>query len=251
MLERAPFSRPNRAREPRHAGRPRDVATSAASTRTRPDDLRCALHDRLGPGLANLEVRLELLQTAAAELPIAADVAALRLEAGRLVGELRRIVHDEPPALLGSGLVAAVSEACRGGGRPGLHVGFRVAGTACEPPAALAELLYRAALEGIANVARHADAGRCSVTLRFGHAGICLQVRDDGVGPAGGPRGVGSRRHGLGLASLRRSARLLGGAAHLLPAPTGGSCLSVTLPLPAAARPRRRRRSGPLEPRLP
>jgi signal transduction histidine kinase len=215
------------------------------------DELRSALHDRLGPGLANLEVRLELLEVAMTGLPLMTDVAALKLEAGRLVSELRRVVHDEPPALLGRGLIPALAEACRGAGRPGLRVVFRVAGTPCEPAAALAELLYRAALDGIANGARHADASRCSVTLRFGHAVIGLQVRDDGVGPAGAPRGVDSHRRGLGLASLRRSARLLGGAAHLLPAPTGGSCLSVTLPLPAAARTRRKRRSRPLERRLP
>lgn len=251
MLERAPFSRPNRARQPCHADRPRDVAASAASTQPQPDDLRCALHDRLGPGLANLEVRLELLEVTAEGLPIAADVAALRLDAGRLVRELRRIVHDEPPAPLGMGLVAAISEACHGAERPGLRVGLRIVGTPCEPSAALAELLYRAALEGIANVARHAEASRCSVTLRFGPTSICFQVRDDGIGPAGASHGVRAGRRGLGLASLRRTARLLGGTAHLLPAPAGGSCLSVTLPLLPATRARRGQHPQPLERRLP
>lgn len=243
MFERVPSSRQSRARRPRRAGRPYDATPSASSTRPLPNDLRSALHDRLGPGLANLEVRLELLETAVTEPPLAADVTALRLQAGRLVSELRSIVHAEPPALLGMGLIPAVAEACRGAERPGLCVGFRVVGTPWEPPAGPAELLYRAALEGTANVTRHAYASRCSVTLRFGRAALSLQVSDDGIGPTRPAPAACADGRGLGLASLRRSARLLGGAAHLLPAPTGGSCLSVTLPLPPAVRPRRTRRS--------
>ncbi len=248
MLERAPFSRRNRARGAYRTTRTRHADSTRTPTQPpQQDRLRCALHDRLGPGLANLEVRLELLEAAMTGPGITGPgitgpgvagpgggreaVAALRSEAGRLVGELHRIVHDEPPALLDAGLKSAISQVCHDAERPGLSVRFRVVGAPRETPTASAELLYRAALEGTANVIRHAGARRCTVTLRFCGSSVALQVRDDGVGPYRRSRGAARVHHGLGIASLRQSARLLGGQAHLLAVPTGGSSLLVTLPL--------------------
>ncbi|HNR00521.1 MAG TPA: hypothetical protein PKN52_10985, partial [Trueperaceae bacterium] len=65
VLERAPFSRRNRARGAYRTTRTRHAdSTRTPSQPPQQDRLRCALRQRLGPGLANLEVRLELLEAA-------------------------------------------------------------------------------------------------------------------------------------------------------------------------------------------
>ena len=83
--------------------------------RRRLDQLRSAIHDRLGPGLANLQLRLELLEEATGGTgAIGEQIAHLRSEATDLVRELARIVHDEPPEVVErEGLLKAVDAACR------------------------------------------------------------------------------------------------------------------------------------------
>jgi len=212
-------------------------SVSRSDSRTR-EQLLSDLHDRLGPGLAGLEVRLQLLAEAAAESAIAPEqVASLRDEVSRLVGELRRIVHDEPPETLERlDLIGAAKEALNLVALAGLEVGFAASGSAADVSPAVTELLYRATLEGTANVVRHAQARHCWVFIRLRSARATLVVRDDGIGtPAAGGRLTG-HRGGIGLASLRIAARRAGGRAHLLRNEAHGMTLIVTVPLPGAAR---------------
>ena len=210
---------------------------SHSDSRTR-EQLLSDLHDRLGPGLAGLEVRLQLLAEAAKESATAAEQAAsLRDEVSRLVGELRRIVHSEPPEPLERlDLIGAVKEALNLVALAGLRVSFAASGSAADLSPAVTELLYRATLEGTANVVRHAQARHCWVFIRLRSARATLVVRDDGIGtPAAGGRLTG-HRGGIGLASLRIAARRAGGRAHLLRNEAHGMTLIVTVPLPGAAR---------------
>lgn len=222
----------------RQSRRPRHPVVVPASPVNGEAALRAALHDRLGPALANLAMRLEVVEAAVADAALRAQFAELRLEAAALVAELGRIVHGEPPEPLATdGLVAAASMACARTERPGLQIDFTVSGAPVEPPLPLSDLLYRAVLEGTANVARHAEASRCEVRLRFGATDVSLEVEDDGKGIAHDhPPGPPTRR-GLGLRNLRGSTRSLGGEMRLHRLPSGGSALSIRLPLPRRALP--------------
>lgn len=255
------------AQLPAPRGAPWERAVGDRRPRQASDEqLRCDVHDRIGPGVTSLALRLALLEESLSGLhPADSDssgsrpagsesvarqaVARLRREAEGLVEELYRVVHGEPPELLGQvGLAAAVQQAATLAAAPGLSVRVRVVGAAREPSAAVAQVLYRAALEGTANVARHARARRCQVTLRLGDDHAALEVRDDGVGMRARRRG--RARHGLGIASLRRAARRLGGEVHLLALPRGGTSLTVRLPSRAATHLRRSgRRSRHAAPR--
>lgn len=217
---------------------------SHSDSRTR-EQLLSDLHDRLGPGLAGLEVRLQLLTEAASECATApAQVAALRDEVSRLVGELRRIVHDEPPETLERlDLIGAVKEALNPVALAGLKVSFAASGSADLSPA-VTELLYRATLEGTANVVRHSQARHCWVVIRLSAARATLVVRDDGVGALGVGARLAGNRGGIGLASLRTAARRAGGRAHLLRNEAHGMTLIVTVPLPGEVRPARVRTTG-------
>lgn len=205
--------------------------------RRRLDQLRSAIHDRLGPGLANLQLRLELLEEATGGTgAIGEQIAHLRSEATDLVRELARIVHDEPPEVVErEGLLKAVDAACRSAERPGLRVGFHVSGRPRETGRHVAELLYRAVLEGTANVARHAAANRCLVRLAFSASHVTLQVSDNGHGAIQERALPGGS--GLGLASLQQAARRLHGEAYLQSRAGAGARLVVKLPLPDGPRP--------------
>ncbi len=85
--------------------------------------------------------------------------------------------------------------------------------------------LYRAAQEGLTNVHKHAAASRVHLRLSLCAEQVCLQVDDDGRGPADGL--------GFGLRGLRERAQRLGGELQFGPRPAGGSRLEMTLPLPA------------------
>lgn len=228
--------------QPSHGARPyRFVARSLFVSRPvrferrRHDHIRYALHDRLGPALANLVLRIGLLEEVAGTTGCSkAELSSLKLEAAALVEELGRIVHGELPKPLELGdVVGAMREACHRAVRPGLRIDFTVSGTPCLLPCEVAELLYRGVLEGTANVVRHARAERCSVRLTFAGSFVSLDIRDNG-------QGVRARdpvsNQGLGLVSLSNSARLLGGAASLESLPTRGARLMVRLPLGGRAR---------------
>ncbi|HET9027484.1 MAG TPA: histidine kinase [Trueperaceae bacterium] len=221
----------------RQARRVSGPSVSHPDSRTR-EQLLSDLHDRLGPGLAGLEVRLQLLaEDAKLGATAPEQVASLRDEVSRLVGELRRIVHSEPPETLERlDLIGAVKEALNLLALAGLEVSFAASGSAANLSPAVTELLYRATLEGTANVVRHAQARHCWVLIQLRSARATLIVRDDGVGAVGVGGRLTGHRGGIGLASLRVSARRAGGRAHLLRNEAHGMTLIVTVPLPGAAR---------------
>jgi signal transduction histidine kinase len=99
-------------------------------------------------------------------------------------------------------------------------------------PRELAVALLRSVEEGLANVVAHAQASDVDVVLDDDGEQLMLTVRDNGIGP-----GIADmaplRCHGL--RALRERAVYLGGSMTLLPAPEGGSMLTVILPLPRAA----------------
>jgi signal transduction histidine kinase len=96
----------------------------------------------------------------------------------------------------------------------------------------LHETILRTVGEGLANIARHAQARQVWVTLRQEGQGITLVVRDDGIGfdPAA-TRGNGH----YGLIGLAERAQLAGGALNIASAPGAGATLTLRLPLPTTS----------------
>jgi signal transduction histidine kinase len=84
------------------------------------------------------------------------------------------------------------------------------------------------AREALSNVARHAHALACRVSVRVGSDAVHVSVHDDGRGFD--PTSV---RHGLGLANLRERAAGLNGAMHIESAPDAGTVVEISLPLDA------------------
>jgi two-component system sensor histidine kinase UhpB len=99
-------------------------------------------------------------------------------------------------------------------------------------PRDLALALYRISQEALTNVARHAQAGAVTVSLRWpaGNAAIDWSVADDGVGLADGGAAL---RRGNGLAGIKERVWAFGGDLRLQPTRPGsrrpGLQLSGTL----------------------
>lgn len=83
--------------------------------------------------------------------------------------------------------------------------------------------------EAFTNVLKHARATRIRVATAVGAGAMSITVADDGCGFE--PRSDG---HGHGLANMAERARRVGGELLVQPS-AGGTTLSLTLPLPAAA----------------
>ncbi len=95
-----------------------------------------------------------------------------------------------------------------------------------EPSLEIKTLIYRAAQEGLSNVARHSRATRVQMTLETWTARIVLTVRDNG---RGFPALSAAADAGLGLRSLRDAAAEAGARVSIESAP-GSTALRVWSP---------------------
>jgi signal transduction histidine kinase len=88
--------------------------------------------------------------------------------------------------------------------------------------------LLRAVQEALANVRKHAQAGRVRVTLSYMGDVVVLDVQDDGRGFDPGQAGAGG---GFGLAGMRERVEQLGGTLLIESGPGGGTTLVVEIPV--------------------
>jgi signal transduction histidine kinase len=136
-----------------------------------------------------------------------------------VIRELRHMTEGIfPPALAEQGLAAVVEMLDE---RAPLPVLFEV------PPRRWPDRIEQAAYfilnEALANVYKHARAGRTLVRLLERGPVIVIEVSDDGVGGADPDQGTGLR-------GLRDRVAALGGTLHLQSPPGGGTRLTVELP---------------------
>jgi two-component system NarL family sensor kinase len=191
--------------------------------------LRRDLHDGLGPILTAVTLKADAARSVLAAAPDQADklLAELRGDAKQAIGDLRRIIYDLRPASLDElGLLGALSEQVDRFGRQGLSVILQAPPALPVLPAAVEVAAYRIVTEALANVARHAHAGRATVTMSVDD-GFCLDVQDDGTASTANGDGW---RPGVGLVSMAERAAEVGGTLQAGPTPTGGR-VQASLPL--------------------
>ncbi len=198
--------------------------------------LRRDLHDGLGPQLSSQTLTIDAALTLLRRDPDSAEALLLdlRAQAQDAVSDVRRLVYAlRPPALDDLGLLGALSETAARYGQNGLRVSVDAPEPLPTLPAAVEVATYRIAQEAITNVARHAAARACSVSLEVddGARVLRLEVRDDG-------RGLPNQRvdapigAGVGLTSMRERAAELGGTLVVETLPEGGTSVCAELPLP-------------------
>jgi signal transduction histidine kinase len=108
----------------------------------------------------------------------------------------------------------------------GIEVDYQREGTLPVIKGDAAIHVYRILQEALNNVARHSQVLRVRVRVSGGGRELRLEVEDRGVGlPAG------NQQSGLGLIAMRERAELLGGRIALLSPPSGGTLVSLEVPI--------------------
>jgi two-component system sensor histidine kinase DesK len=173
------------------------------------------LHDLLGHSLTTISVKASL----ARRLATTGSPSALE-EISDVERLARQALADVRAAVSGYREVTVAGELARG------RELLRAVGVTGELPtevgmvdAAYQELFGWAVREGLTNVARHARANRCTVTVSAAR----VEVQDDGVGASG------RERDGNGLTGLRERAEALGARLEAGPIRPKGWRLRVLL----------------------
>ncbi|MBC7877874.1 MAG: GAF domain-containing sensor histidine kinase [Anaerolineales bacterium] len=95
------------------------------------------------------------------------------------------------------------------------------------------ESVYRIVQEALNNAIKHAHAHQVVIRLDSSKSkGLCLSVRDDGIGfiPGAYAAREESEEGGFGMKTMRERADALGGFMHIISAPTKGTTVEVTIP---------------------
>ena len=187
--------------------------------------LRHDLHDGLGPVLTAAASKVDASRNLLAkDLPRAGGLLdSVRGDLGTALGELRRLVYAlRPPVLDELGLSRALAEQLEHAAIP---VRLTCTADLSGLPAAVEIAAYRIVTEAVTNVARHAGASLCEVTISRGGR-LTLDIRDDG--PT-----IQPWTPGVGLTSMRERATALGGVWQAGPTSDGGR-VHVELPLSLA-----------------
>ncbi len=186
--------------------------------------LRRDLHDGLGPVLTAAATRVDASRNLLRRDADRADglLAQVRVDLTGALDDLRRLVYAlRPPALDQLGFLGAVRAQAD---RSAIDVALDLPKALPELPPALEVAAYRIVAEAITNVARHAGASSCTVSISC-NGRLRIEIQDDGPGR-------GTWTPGVGLSSMRERTVELGGQWSAGPG-AGGGRVVVDLPLRA------------------
>jgi two-component system, NarL family, sensor kinase len=187
--------------------------------------LRRDLHDGLGPSLAAIVLKLNAAEARSDELERNAVLAEARDETRAAITEVRRLVDGlRPPAIDEVGLASAIRQ--RAASLSSERLIFEVLSPRALPPlpAAVEVAVFLIASEAMTNVAKHAAATRCTVTLTLSTT-LDLTVSDNGHGL------IEPDHKGVGSTTMFERAGELGGALTISAGPAGGVVVQAAFPL--------------------
>jgi signal transduction histidine kinase len=190
------------------------------------------IHDDLGQMLTALKMDvIGLMQSGATS---AADATIRNRVLTTLDGTVRsvqRISAELRPSILDDlGLAETIeSEARSFEERTGIECEVSLPESGDSMPNVIATTVYRIIQEALTNVARHSNATRVELRVRFRDCDVLVEIRDDGRGITA--QEIGSTRS-LGLIGIRERAELVGGTARFEGIVGRGTILSVRIPMP-------------------
>jgi signal transduction histidine kinase len=179
------------------------------------------LHDGTQQRLVSLAINLGMARVGASTAEEAQQaLAQAHEEAKAALSELRDLIRGLHPAVLEDrGLDAALS-----GVAARMPIPVRLSVDMPRRPAPVIEAVaYFVVSEGLANIAKHAQATQAEVVVLRAGDRLHIIVSDDGVGGADPARGTG-------LAGLARRAESVDGDFDVFSPPGGPTLLSVDLP---------------------
>jgi PAS domain S-box-containing protein len=188
------------------------------------------LHDNCIQAIYSIGLNLEECRELVREDPTMATrkIADAEADLNLVIQDLRiQVLGDKREIADGHGLQAALENSIRmmNGRAPAFSLEFDSAAASSLAPEQAAHLL-QIGREAISNVARHADARRCRVSLQAKGETVCFEVNDDGAGFDPGAR----EKHGLGLHNIEARVRKLRGRMELVSRPGRGSRVVIEIP---------------------
>lgn len=188
------------------------------------------LHDTLAQGLAGVILQLEALEAhlerghtekaAGIVTQVKGRARATLAGARRAIGDLREQAIEplETVRREVAHFTTTTGIPCRLDLSPALVL-----------PAETGEHVVRCVGEGLANVARHAQASQVWVTVVVENGRLHVQVKDDGTGFDAAANSIPAGHYGL--VGLRERARLAGGKLEIESRPGAGTVLRMVVPL--------------------
>ncbi|QGU05757.1 sensor histidine kinase [Corynebacterium comes] len=201
------------------------------------------IHDTVAQGLSSIQMLLHSAERDLGNLGLTEEqlagpirfIGLARTTAKDNLGEARAMIAALQPASLSeTSLESALERMASGFAAAGeLDIGVSVEGHGHQLPMRTEAALLRIAQGAVGNVAKHARATRCRVTVTYEPDEVRLDVVDNGSGFD--PSEVNERPAGLGhigLDAMRRRAAEQGGSLEVESTPGYGTAVSVAIPLP-------------------
>lgn len=189
--------------------------------------LRRDLHDGLGPTLASLTLKMDVVRNVLRSDPEQAEqlLAELKQQTQATIQDIRTLVYElRPPTLDELGLIGAIQNFIDGQTAIRPKIILETSDQLPPLPAAFEVAVYRIALEGLTNILRHANANNATIKIVVQRDQLVVEILDDGVGL------TSDFSPGVGLASMQERAEELGGAIEIVPRKPG-TRIRARLPL--------------------
>jgi signal transduction histidine kinase len=191
------------------------------------------IHDDTAQAVAATGLRIDALAATLTDPAARQAATSARQALTEANVRLRRLLFELlPPALDEAGLAAALEQYLADGfGEDGLdwHMDNRLEP---EPSPTMRAILYRVAVEALANVRRHAGASAVEVVLERRGAGVAVRVQDDGRGfTLRAPDRAADRGH-IGIVSMRERVEAARGRFALTSTPGEGTTVDFWMPEP-------------------
>lgn len=198
------------------------------------------LHDVIAQMLTGINVRLATLKTEAAvnTSNLAKSISGTQRLVEKSVDVVHRFARELRPAMLDDlGLIPTLHSFMK---RFTKETGIRVSLTAFagieELSIAKRTVLFRVAQEALANVARHARAGRVEASIRRLPHAVRMQISDDGKSFKAERVWRSRKNQHLGLLGMRERVEMVGGSFSVESSPGQGTTITARIPFRRGAR---------------
>ena len=191
------------------------------------------LHDEVGQALTAIKLELRSAERRARQAGGLGNVLdAAQGLADDTIQTVRHLSQRLRPSVLDHlGLPEALRSSLREfSDRTGVRTEFSADGVDARFDAALETCLYRIVQEALTNVARHAQASLCRVTLQRSPAALLMTIADNGKGMAEPSLEVDESGRGLGLLGMQERVAGFGGTFRIDTAVGRGTRLMVEVP---------------------
>ena len=193
------------------------------------------LHDELGQVLTALRMDVSWMQIKLGESQpeVAERIGSTLSLIDSTIRSVRKIATDLRPGILDDlGLVAAIEwQAREVQSRAGIPCSLVIPPPDFSVDKNRTTAVFRIFQEALTNIVRHANATKIEIRLDVNEGQLKLDVLDNG-------RGINStdvlKSHSLGLLGMQERAQILGGTVHIAHRPSGGTAVTLRMPLPQA-----------------